>query len=302
MITTSNQIELRHFNYFLAVAEELHFRKAAERLFISQPGLSRQIKQLEEDLGVLLFYRDNRNVTLTKAGEYLQRELTVMLKEVKNILTNTTRIGNGIEGNLNFGYVGSAMQNIIPDFMVKIRSEYSNIHFNLKEMDNQKQIEKLQTQEIDIGFVRLERVPSDLEILPLFEDTFSLVLPKDHAINTSNFQSLTQFKKDSFIMFDASYSPNYHQKIMQIFDYFQFTPTVSHRTVHASSIYKLVELGFGISIVPSSLQTEHDPNLKFIDLKKIPQRTILSAVWSKKNRNPIMPNIINIICSKEKCR
>lgn len=291
----SNQIELRHLKYFLSVAEELHFRKAAERLFISQPGLSRQIKQMEDDLGIRLFNRDNRNVTLTKAGAYLQKEISVNLKILDTILNNAKRINDGIDGNLNFGYVGSAMQNIIPDLLVQIRSKYPNIHFNLKEMDNQKQLDNLQMQEIDIGFVRLERVPNNLEILPIFEDTFSLVLPKNHRLNSNNFKELSQLKDEEFIMFDASYSPNYHQKIMQIFDHCGFTPTISHRTVHATSIYKLVEHNFGISIVPTSLQIGNAMNVKFIELKSIPQKTILSAVWSKDNRNPILTKILDLL-------
>ena len=291
----SYQIEIRHIKYFLAVAEELHFRKAADKLFISQPGLSRQIKQLEEDLGVELFYRDNRNVTLTKAGMYLKKELEVNLKVLDSIFKNSKRIHDGVDGNLNFGYVGSAMQNIIPELLVKIRSEFPNIHFNLKEMDNQRQLESLQSQEIDIGFVRLERVPNDLEITPILEDTFSLVLPNNHFLNASNFKDLGQVKDESFIMFDPSYSPNYHQKIMQIFDYYGFSPAVNHRTVHASSIYKLVENNFGISIVPSSLQIGYGLNVKFIELGSIPHRTILSAVWSKNNRNPILEKILEFI-------
>jgi DNA-binding transcriptional LysR family regulator len=288
-------MELRHLNYFLAVAEELHFRKAADRLFISQPGLSRQIKELEEELEVTLFERNNRNVTLTKAGEYLKKELFLNLKVLDSILNNAKRIHNGIDGNLNFGYVGSAMQNIIPNLLVQIRNEYPNIHFNLKEMDNQKQLDNLQTQEIDIGFVRLERVPNNLEIKPILEDTFSLVLPANHQLNANNFTNLTQLKDEAFIMFDPSYSPNYHQKIMQIFDHCGFTPIISHRTVHASSIYKLVEHNFGISIVPSSLEIGSSNNVKFIELKNIPQRTLLSAVWNKQNRNPILAKILPFI-------
>lgn len=295
----SNQIELRHLKYFLAVAEELHFRKAAEQLYISQPGLSRQIKQMEIDLGVTLFERDNRNVSLTKAGEYLKKEININLKVLDTILKQAQRIHNGVDGNLNFGYVGSAIQNIIPELLVKIRSEYPNIHFNLKEMDNQKQLKNLHTQEIDIGFVRLERVPNELETHPILEDTFSIVLPKNHKLNTTNFKDLSQLKDEDFIMFDPSYSPNYHQKIMQIFDHFGFTPIISHRTVHASSIYKLVEHNFGISIVPTSLQLGNTLNVKFIELKSIPQRTILSAVWSKNNRNPILAKIIAFIVAKK---
>jgi DNA-binding transcriptional LysR family regulator len=295
MITISNQLELRHLKYFLVVAEELHFRKAAERLFISQPGLSRQIKQLEENLGISLFERDNRNVTLTKAGVYLQKELNINLKLLEAVLNNAKLLNDGIDGNLNFGYVGSAMQNIIPDLLVEIRNKYPKIHFNLKEMDNQKQLENLLTHEIDIGFVRLERVPPELEIHPILEDTFSLVLPKDHPINIQNFKELAQLKNEPFILFDQSYSPNYHQKIMQIFDYCGFSPQVSHKTVHASSIYKLVENNFGISIVPTSLQIGCSLDVKFIELQSIPQRTILSAVWSKNNRNPILTKILELL-------
>ncbi len=298
----SYQIEIRHLNYFLAVAEELHFRKAADKLFISQPGLSRQIKQLEADLGVALFERNNRNVTLTKAGEYLQKEVGKHLRMLDTILNTTKRINDGVEGNLNFGYVGSAMQYIIPELLVQIRNEYPNIHFSLKEMDNQKQVDNLQKQEIDIGFVRLERVPNDLEITPIEEDTFSLVLPVNHAINSENFTDLSQLRSESFIMFDPSYSPNYYQKIMQIFDYWGFTPIVSHRTVHASSIYKLIEHNFGISIVPSSLQIGNTNSVKFIELKHIPQRTTLSAIWNKNNSNPILTKILEFIFEKSKVK
>lgn len=291
----SNQIELRHLSYFLAVAKELHFRKAAEKLYISQPGLSRQIKQMEAELDVVLFERNNRNVRLTKAGEYLQKELEATLENLYAVLANAKRIGEGIEGDLNFGYVGSAMQNIIPNLLIQIRNEYPKIHFNLKEMDNQKQIDSLQNQDIDIGFVRLERVPKNLVLCPILEDTFSLVLPQNHALNKSNYKDLSELKNEPFIMFDPSYSPNYHQKIMQIFDYFGFTPIVYHKTVHATSIYKLIELGFGISIVPSSLQIDSTSKVKFIDLDRIPQRTTLSAVWNKNNKNPILPKILQFV-------
>ncbi|WP_189362537.1 LysR family transcriptional regulator [Algibacter mikhailovii] len=291
----SNQIELRHLSYFLAVAKELHFRKAAEKLYISQPGLSRQIKQMEAELDVVLLERNNRNVRLTKAGEYLQKELEATLENLYAVLANAKRIGEGIEGDLNFGYVGSAMQNIIPNLLIQIRNEYPKTHFNLKEMDNQKQIDSLQNQDIDIGFVRLERVPKNLVLCPILEDSFSLVLPQNHALNKSNFKDLSELKNEPFIMFDPSYSPNYHQKIMQIFDYFGFTPIVYHKTVHATSIYKLIELGFGISIVPSSLQIDSTSKVKFIDLDRIPQRTTLSAVWNKNNKNPILPKILQFV-------
>lgn len=291
----SNQLEIRHLRYFLAVAQDLHFRKAAERLFISQPGLSRQIKQMEEDLGISLFERNNRKVKLTAAGEYLQREITVLLKNLDSVYTHAKLLRNGEEGHLNFGYIGSAMQNIVPKLLLDIREEHPRIHFDFKEMDNQKQIEALLAHDIDIGFVRLERVPRALEIQPIFEDTFSLVLPKNHPIEESNFKNLAALKDEPFILFDASYSQAYFEKVMQIFDESGFNPIISHHTVHANTIYRLVENNFGISIVPTSLQLGYDMGIKFIELDQIPQRTTLSAIWNKSNRNPILTKVLKII-------
>ncbi|WP_420551400.1 LysR family transcriptional regulator [Tenacibaculum aiptasiae] len=291
----SYQIELRHFRYFLAVAEDLHFRKAAERLFISQPGLSRQIKQMEDDLGVELFVRHNRKVELTSAGLYLKNELTRNLKNLDNILDYAKLLQDGKQGKLEFGYVGSAMQDIIPNLLIQFKKEHPNVQFGLKEMDNQKQIESLLSHDIDVGFVRLDRVPRGLNIKPILKESFCLVLPKNHPINASNFKGLQELKDESFILFDPSYSPSYYEKIMQIFDESGFTPIVSHNTIHAASIYKLVENNFGLSIVPKSLQKGYNMNVKFIELHKIPQRTTLSVVWDKNNRNPIVASLIEKI-------
>ena len=283
----SNQIEYRHLRYFLAVAEELHFRKAAEKLFISQPGLSRQIKQMENDLGVKLFERHNRKVALTSTGKYLQKELQMNLKNLEDILDHSKLIEQGKEGHLKLGFVGSAMLQIIPTILKQFNSKFPKVMFNLEEMDNQNQIEGLLSQDIDVGFVRLERVPRSLEIHTVLKETFCLVLPKNHPVNKSNFKNLSQFKDSPFILFDPQYSASYYEKVMQIFDGCGFAPIISHNTIHASSIYKLVENNLGVSIVPKSLQFGYKMNVKFIELDAIPQRAFLSVAWSKNNRNPM---------------
>lgn len=289
----SNQLEMRHIKYFLAVAEDLHFRKAAERLFISQPGLSRQIKQMEDDLGVLLFERHNRKVELTKAGGYLKTELTKNLKNLNHIFSHAKLLNDGFGGDLKLGYVGSAMQQIIPELLLKFEKSHNDIMFSLKEMDNQKQIDSLISQDIDLGFVRLERVPRILAIKPILKERFCLVLPKDHTISDSNFRSMDQFKDEPFILFDAEYSSAYFEKVMQIFDDAGFVPNVSHNTIHAGSIYKLVENNFGISIVPKSLKPQNNRSIKFIELTEIPQRTTLSVVWNKESINPVLEKILS---------
>lgn len=289
------QLEFRHINYFLAVAEHLHFRKAAEMLHISQPGLSRQIKEMEEHLDLKLFDRHNRKVTLTASGEYLKKDLTSAIKHIDGIFSHAKLLQKGYEGSLNLAYIGSAMQDVIPQFLLKIKKETPNIRFDLQEMDNSKQLNAILNQSIDIGFVRMDRVPDEIEIHPIFEDTFSLVLPKNHPINETNFKNLNQLKDETFILFDPSYSKSYFEKVMTIFEDSKFSPITSHNTVHAYTIYRLIENNLGVSIVPTSLQHGYNMDVKFIELKKIKQRTTLRAIWNKKNKNPVLTHVINMI-------
>ncbi|MEO1518808.1 MAG: LysR family transcriptional regulator [Bacteroidota bacterium] len=294
----SYQLTTRHIRYFLAVAEELHFRKAADRLYISQPGLSKQIKEMEQGLGLQLFERHNRMVKLTAAGRYLQTELKEQLKRLEAIAQHAKLLHDGLRGNLRLGYVGSAMNQVIPDLMLRFRQQHPDILFDLQEMDNQQQIEGLLSNDLDFGFVRQERIPPGLAAHPVLEEAFCLVLPKNHPIQGENFESLYQFREESFILFDAAYSPSYYEKVMQIFDHSGFAPIVTHSTIHAGSIYKLIENNFGISIVPKSLQFDHLTNIQFIELTDIPQRTVLRAVWNDKNRNPIFHNFLEIVKSQ----
>jgi DNA-binding transcriptional LysR family regulator len=291
----SNQLEFRHYKYFLAVAKELHFRKAAEQLFISQPGLSRQIKQMEYDLGIKLFERHNRKVELTQAGSYLYKELRLNFNQLDEILNHAKLVSGGLAGKLNIGFVGSAMQKEIPKLLLEFEPENPNVLINLTEMDNNAQLQAILNQEIDIGFVRLDRVPKNIGMHQTAEETFSLVLPENHPINESNFKDVSQLKNERFILFDALYSESYYEKVMQIFDDCGFFPNISHSTVNASSIYRLVENNFGVSIVPTSLKYGYDMKIKFIELTNITHRTALKMIWNKTNTNRVLQTFISII-------
>lgn len=287
----SYQIELRHFTYFLAVAEELHFRKAADRLFISQPGLSRQIKQMEEIIGVTLFIRNKRKVSLTVAGEYLKKELDYVFNHIDFTIKQTRLINKGSDGEIRIGFLGSAIQTVIPELLVKVNEQFPNVQFSLEEMSNHLQVEGIEKDQLDLGFVRLARVPKGIQMKTVHTDTFSLVLPKNHYLEEKNFKNIAQVSDQHFILFSSDYSPLYYDKIMSICEDKGFTPKVSHKSVHAQTIFKLVESGLGVAIVPTSLQYGFDLGVKFLEIPKISQKATLSVIWKQDNRNPALEQI-----------
>ncbi|WP_027065072.1 LysR family transcriptional regulator [Maribacter sp. Hel_I_7] len=295
----SNQIELRHLTYFLAVAQELHFRKAAEKLFISQPGLSRQIKQMEDILETQLFERNKKKVALTPAGHYLKIEVEYIFNHLEKVERQLKLVGDGNSGELRIGFLGSAMQQVIPQLLLQIKENYPKVKTSLEELSNFAQVDGVLNDQLDMGFVRVSRVPSTLEMKTVFTDTFSLVLPERYPILTREFEGMHQFVNDDFILFSQAYSPLYYETIMSICKDAGFAPKISHKSVHAHTIFKLVENHMGIAIVPTSLQNGFQMRVKFIELKNIPQRAELSVIWKKEHTNPVLKNCMELLLDEK---
>ncbi|SFT92296.1 DNA-binding transcriptional regulator, LysR family [Algoriphagus locisalis] len=288
-------MELRHLNYFKAVAEELNFRKAAERLFISQPGLSRQIKQLEEIFEVQLFERDQKHVALTVAGTYLKGEVDFVLNHLEMTRNQLKLIAAGKIGELRVGFLGSASNQVLPDLLSKLNSQQPLISTSLEELSNAVQVEMIEKDKLDLGFVRLASVPSDLEMKVVLRDSFSLVVPTNHPLRERDFISVNQFKDEPFVLFSSDYSNLYYEQIMGICRDAGFSPRIRHKSVHALTIFKLVENGMGVAIVPTSLKEGYELNVRFMQIPNIPQFTELSAIWKAENRNPALKQVLPLI-------
>jgi DNA-binding transcriptional LysR family regulator len=211
------------------------------------------------------------------------------------LIRHSQLIGEGQSGEVKIGFVGSAMQNVIPKLIKEVTKQFPDLHFSFEELRNDTQVESILLNELDLGFVRLTQVPEDLIMKPVYEDTFSLVTPKNHPINQDNFTSLEQFSEEAFILFKSNYSPAYFRQIVGICEDHGFHPKVVHNSVHASTIYRLVESGLGVSIVPTALKDGYKMEVNFIELKNIRQKAQLSIIWSKRNRNPALKNVLGIV-------
>ncbi|MGO1817242.1 MAG: LysR family transcriptional regulator, partial [Sphingobacterium sp.] len=222
------QIELRHLHYFKTLAEELHFRKAAERLFIAQPGLSRQIKQLEVYYGTSLFFRNKRRVELTSAGQYLYREVKHVFEQLDRIEAKMEKMAAGKSITLKVGFIGSAIQAILPELLIDLNHLHPSIDLSLNELSTSVQLELLKQFEQDVGFVRMEDIPTGLDSIPILRETFSLVVPKNRYTNLSsdNIQ-LNDFRDTPFILFAKEYSSSYYDLVMSIFRDHAFKPIVA---------------------------------------------------------------------------
>lgn len=295
MITESNQIALRHLRYFVVLARELHFHRAADLLFISQPALSKQIQQLEAYLGVSLLLRDRKRVSLTAAGEYLLAEAPALLAQVDRLAGHLQAISSGEEGEVRIGFVGSAMHSVIPPLLLRLQQELPAIRSSLEELSIQQQLAMLRQDRLDIGFIRPYQLPAGIVAKPIYEESFSLVLPADHPLEADNFQTMAALREAPFVFFSPAYSPEYFEKVISICRDAGFYPKISHNSVHANTIFRLVESGLGVAIVPSSLTRGFDLGIKFIELKDIPQRTQLLLAWKEESRNPVLGGVLALV-------
>lgn len=295
----SYQIELRHLKYFQVLSNELNFRKASEKLFISQPGLSRQIKQMEEIFNVTLFNRTKKKVELSEAGLYLKKEVDFIFNHLGNIKEQLENISQGRQSELKIGFLGSAAEKIIPQCVVKLNQIYPDIRTFLQEMPNKLQLKLIEDYQLDIGFVRLQNIPEGISKHLIHQDTFSLVVPKKHPIQNIDNDTFKSLYKEPFIFFSNDDNPHYFDLIMSICEDHGFRPKVFHKSINALTIYKLVEEGLGLAILPTSLQNGYDLNVKFLELKHITQKTDLYMIWKASNRNPILKNIIEYLVIKE---
>lgn len=282
-------MELRHLLYFSTVAEELHFTKAAAKLFISQPPLSRQIKELEEELGVQLFTRSNKQVTLTDAGKYFKKQVDTIFSQLEESKHVVRQIHLSISGELKIGYISSVYQSHLAEVLKAMRIEFPHVKTSLYEVPTVSQIKELEQGKLDVGILRAPVLSENLIVKTLFFDPFVVVIPVSNQTFNTSYELTHLLRKSPFIFFNKEFAPQYHDKLIEICRRMGFIPDITHEVNNIHSILQLVEAGLGVSILPSSLKKQNTHlNLSFIELADIPVNTEVVLAYKKSNKNPAL--------------
>jgi len=282
-------MELRHLLYFRTVAEELHFTRAANRLFISQPPLSRQIKELEEELQVQLFKRSNKQVTLTNAGKYFKDEVDALFARLEESKELVRKIHTGVSGELKIGYISSVYQSHLAEILKSMQKEFPYLKTSLFEVPTLTQIKELEEGRLDVGILRAPVLSEKLKVESLFFDPFVVVIPLTDQEFLSE-EAFADFLKTSpFIFFNKNFAPQYNQKLIEICQRMGFTPDITHEANNVHSILQLVEAGLGVSILPSSLKNQYAQlKVAYITLDDIPVNTEVVLAYKESNQNPAL--------------
>jgi DNA-binding transcriptional LysR family regulator len=288
-------METRLLKYFSVLAEELHFGKAAKKLHISQPPLSRQIKGLEEELGVRLFNRTKRNVQLTAYGEYLKHESYKLFNQLDVMKNHLQLMKYGAVGQIKIGYVGDFMHSVFPDILSELKHEYPKIDTILLESDTESQISALRTGLIDIGFVRTPIEVKDIIINPIYKETFSLILSKSHPLSSRKKIPLKELAEEPYIGFSPKCPPPLSKSVMSICNRVGFSPKIIHKALQINSIVKLVENNIGYSIIPIGPKAIFKENVKFFELKNYPERAEMSLAYNPKQIDDMSKKIVDLV-------
>lgn len=282
-------MEIRHLIYFKTVAEELHFTSAAAKLFISQPPLSRQIRELEDELGVQLFTRNNKRVALTGAGKYFKSEVDAILARLEETKSIVKQIDAGESGEFKIGYISSVYQTHLAEVLMAMRLVFPYVKTSLYEVPTVVQVQELEEGRLDAGILRAPVRSEKLTVKSLFFDPFMVVVPlRDRAFNTAH--EMVEFIRNSpFIFFNKGYAPYYNDKLLEICGRMGFTPGITHEANNVHSILQLVEAGLGVSILPASLQQQYNYlGVSFIKLEDIPVNTEVVLAYKPGNKSAVL--------------
>jgi len=248
------RITLRRMEQFIAVAEELHFHRAAERLNMSQPPLTSAIQKLEEDLGVALIERGNRVVRLTPAGEKFVSEARKTLRQAEKTLVSTVDVAEGRTGLLRLGYVGSALYGRLPDIIREFRASHPNVRLELREATTAAQIAALRDGTLDIGVLipPLEKA-DDIEQINFDSDRLCIAIPKDHPFSNRSDLTLADLAGESFILWPMPEGKSFHLQVIRLCAKAGFVPMITQEAHGMHAVLSLVSVGGGVSVVPQSM-------------------------------------------------
>ncbi len=259
-------MELKHLKYFVAVVEEQSYTKAAERLFISQPPLSRQIQNLELKLGVQLFERGSRPLKTTEGGQFLYLHAIKLLANAEEIKTMTQRVGTA-EKTLTLGFVGSLLYGLLPKIIYLFSQQQPQLKLELIEMNTKQQIDALKEGKIDVGFGRLRiSDPAIRRILLRDEPLMVAVHSQHHLASAQNGLYLSSLVDENLFIFPNHSKPNFSTQVRSIFYEHGLDPSNLVEVREVQLALGLVAADQGICIIPQSARAIQIPNLKFIPL------------------------------------
>lgn len=287
-------IDLRQLRYFQAVAEELHFGRAAARLAIAQPALSRQIQQIEEELGTPLLRRTQRRVELLPAGALLLERSRTIQQELARALADTRRTATGELGRLSVGFIHSSTYGLLPSIIGRFRQLYPAIELELHEMPITVQHAALVRGTIDVGLLRVQAAPAELAVLPVLPDPFVLAVPARHPLAARKRVRLKSVAADPFVMFPKSESPLFHARVQALCEQAGFSPQVAQYATQIHTVVGLVGAGLGVAVVPASARNLHPRQVRFLQLADKAEPVHVALAWRRGAETPATRSFLRV--------
>jgi DNA-binding transcriptional LysR family regulator len=297
LLRFTESIELRHLRYFIAVAEELSFSRAAERLHIAQPPLTQQIQTLEAKLGAKLFDR-KRPLQLTQAGKAFLEEALAIRSTLAQAAHKTQRIHQGELGYLTVGFTSSMANGILPNILRTFRQQYPDVKLILKEDNSVFQLQRLRDRATDIIFFYQDRGladAKDLAVMPLLQESLVVVLPQNHPLANRAEIAVIDLEHEQFIMPDRQVVPGLFEHIYYLCTQAGFVPKVAQEAIFTVTILGLVAGEIGIGILPASVTNLQRQGVVYLPMPGQTSANQLNLVWRDRDPSTILPHFLDIV-------
>lgn len=296
----NKSIDLRQFRYFLAVSEELNFRVAAQKLHISQPPLSRQIRLLEEQLGVELFIRSKKGVELTKAGIAFLPEVKRTLNQAKKAISTAKSVKCNTRGNFIAGYSTAFDYSLIPDVFGYLNQQFPDWRITNKGKHSVSLIHDIKHGCMDVALISLYTDTFDLEVETLIEDPFVVALPSNHRLAQKRTLSFDELKNETIFWFERKINPGFHDHCTTFFESIGFKPRfIPEPSDHHVMLGRIAQ-GEAIALIPASLRKVKYQGVTFRKIReeKNKLRVGIAVAYSKDNSSPVLRSFLEFIRHK----
>lgn len=286
-------MEIRHLRYFCALAEQLHFTKAALSLNVAQPALSHQIKQLEEELGTRLVERTNRRVRLTAAGEVFLSRAARILEEVDQAVRDTARVGLGDAGNLIIGVVSTAVCSVLPELLRSLRREAPRISVDIREMEPAEQVDALRREAIDIGLLFLSIQDPEFDSVLVSRDRLIMALPTGHPAAAAERVRLSELEEETFLIPRRQPVAGFHEIVLETLQAGGIpSPRLQPTRLLQTAVF-LVAGRLGVAVVPESFRQHlRVRGCIYRDISGSPAHADLIGLWRRSNVPPVLRRFI----------